>query len=70
MYPLSVERANREAWKRIAEYNGMSPSAMFDAMVESIELTPSGRPVWLPEPVIEREPPRAAKDGELPIDTA
>lgn len=62
VFPLSVERKNRDQWKKIADHNGMSPSAMFDAMVENIERDLRGRPVWLPE-----QPP---KDGELPIDAA
>lgn len=70
-YGLSVERANAERWKRIAEHNGISASAMFDLMVENIELTMSGRPVWLPAPLVEPESlTRTPKDGELHIDAA
>lgn len=75
VFPLSVERTSRDRWKEIADHNGISPSAMFDAMVDNIELTMSGRPVWLPEPLIEPsaeapKPPRPPKDGELRIDDA
>lgn len=73
VFPLSVERQSRDRWKEIADHNGISPSAMFDAMVENIQLTMNGRPVWLPEPLIEpepEEPARPPKDGELRIDTA
>lgn len=62
VFPLSVEKRNRDRWKEIAELNSISPSAMFDAMVEHIDLDLRGRPTWLPE-----VPPR---DGELPIDSA
>lgn len=72
VFPLSVERTNRDRWKEIADHNDISPSAMFDAMVAHIELTMSGRPVWLPEEptLIDRPQQRPAKEGELPIDTA
>ncbi|WP_144797881.1 hypothetical protein [Microbacterium paludicola] len=62
VFPLSVEKRNRDRWKEIADLNGISSSAMFDAMVENIELDLRGRPTWLPE--------RPPKDGELPIDSA
>lgn len=73
VFPLSVERHNRDRWKEIAEHNGISPSAMFDAMVTNIQLTMGGRPVWLPEPLLEpvaADAARPTKDGELPIDPA
>jgi hypothetical protein len=73
VFPLTVERDSRDRWKEIAEHNGISASAMFDALVNNIELTMNGRPVWLPEPLIEpsaEETPRPPKDGELRIDTA
>lgn len=61
VFPLSVEKRNRDKWKEIADRNGLSPSAMFDAMVEHVELDLRGRPTWLPE--------SPQKDGELPIDS-
>lgn len=74
VFPLSVERSSRDRWKEIADHNNISPSAMFDVMVNTIELTMGGRPVWLPEPLLELlrddEQPREPKPGELPIDTA
>jgi hypothetical protein len=57
-----VERDNKDRWAKIAAHVGMSASALFDAMVENIELDERGYPVWLPE-----KPPI---DGELPIDSA
>ncbi|WP_448812163.1 hypothetical protein [Agromyces bauzanensis] len=54
-----VERANKNKWKGIADHVGISPSALFDAMVENIELDDRGYPTWLPE--------QPLKDGELPI---
>lgn len=44
VFPLSVERTSRDKWKEIADHNGISPSAMFDAMVVNIELDMRGRP--------------------------
>lgn len=71
MFPLGVERSSRDTWKQIAAHNGLSSSAMFDLLVQNIELTMSGRPVWLPAPLVEPEPiTRKPKDGELHIDAA
>lgn len=44
-----VERANKDRWKAIATQAGVSPSALFDRMVENIQLDEHGVPVWLPE---------------------
>ncbi|WP_344257677.1 hypothetical protein [Agromyces humatus] len=57
-----VERTNKDRWADIAAHVGMSPSALFDRMVENIELDGRGYPTWLPE--------QPLKDGELPIDPA
>jgi hypothetical protein len=57
-----VERTSKDQWKRIADHVGISPSALFDLMVENIELDDRGYPVWLPV--------KPAPDGELPIDSA
>ena len=43
-----VEKVNKDRWAQIASQSGMSPSALFDRMVETIELDESGRHVWLP----------------------
>lgn len=68
VFPMSVERTSRDRWKEIADHNGISSSAMFDEMVKNIQLDMRGRPVWLPEaPSLVDAPPRAPKDGELPI---
>ncbi len=57
-----VERPNKERWAQIASHSGMSASALFDLMVENIELDADGRPVWLPEQT-------ALDAGELPINS-
>lgn len=57
-----VERDNKERWKAIAAHAGVSPSFLFDLMVENIELTDRGVPTWFPEQ------PQIG-DGELPIDS-
>ncbi len=62
MLGYEVERVNKERWDALADYLRMSPSELFDLMVENIQLDAYGRPVWLPSK------PRA--DGVLPIDTA
>lgn len=57
-----VERQNKDQWGKIAAHVGMSPSALFDLMVENIQLDERGYPVWLPQ--------KPTRDGELPIDSA
>jgi hypothetical protein len=44
----AVERENKTRWEEIAAACGLSSAALFDRMVETIELDESGRPVWLP----------------------
>ena len=51
-----VERENKDRWADIARNAGVSPSALFDLMVESIELDEHGVPLWFKRP------------EELPID--
>lgn len=53
-----VERTNKDRWKEIADHVGISPSALFDRMVETIELDGNGIPVWYKR-----------SDEELPINT-
>lgn len=62
MLGYEVERVNKERWDALADYVEMSPSELFDLMVENIQLDAYGRPVWLPS--------QPLKDGVLPIDTA
>lgn len=70
VFPLSVERKNRDAWKKIAAANGISASAMFDALVANIQLTEEGRPVWLPDYLPDTAVvSRPAQDGELNLMT-
>lgn len=57
-----VERAHKEKWGEIAAHAGMSPSALFDLMVDNLELDDRGFPTWLPA--------QPLRDGELPIDSA
>lgn len=56
-----VERSSKERWAQIAEHVGISQSALFDVMVQNMQLDERGYPVWLPE--------KPARDGELPIDS-
>jgi hypothetical protein len=52
-----VERVNKDRWAAVAANAGVSPSALFDRMVETIELDENGAPTWFKR-----------SDGELPID--
>lgn len=54
-----VERANKEAWSRLAAHVGVSAAALFDMMVENQELDARGYPSWFVAPPLQ--------DGELPI---
>jgi hypothetical protein len=56
----TVERANKDRFSALAAKAGMSKAAMFDLMVETLELDDRGLPTWVP-----RE-----KEGQLPIDKA
>lgn len=62
MLGYMVESVNKVRWDALADYVEMSPSELFDLMVENIQLDAYGRPVWLPA--------QPLKDGVLPIDTA
>lgn len=59
----TIEERNRKRWNAIAARFEISGGALFDRMVESIEVDGPNRPTWLPD-----DPAR--RDGELPIDTA
>ena len=58
-----IEKRSRDRWNAIAARFGISSGALFDLMVQSIEVDGPERPSWLPE-----DP--TAGDGVLPIDTA
>lgn len=60
---LTVNGRSKSALEAIADSQEMSPSELFDLMVEHLQtqLDPYGRPVWLPT--------RPPKDGVLPIDS-
>jgi hypothetical protein len=44
-----VERENKQRWEQIAKNCGVSSAALFDVMVETVELDAHGRPVWFPD---------------------
>jgi hypothetical protein len=58
----TVKGRSKSTWEQIADNEQVSPSELFDLMVEHIPLDAYGRPTWLP--------PRPPQDGVLPIDTA
>ncbi|GAB3611573.1 hypothetical protein GCM10027414_36990 [Humibacter ginsengiterrae] len=45
----AVERENKQRWEQIAKNCGVSSAALFDVMVETVELDAHGRPVWFPD---------------------
>ena len=57
-----VERASKAKLDAVAERAGVSSAVLFERMVEHLELTDQGLPVWWPEEL--------SRDGELPIDSA
>lgn len=54
-----VERAAKTKFDAVAKRAGVSSAVMFEELIEHLELTDQGLPIWWPE-----ELPR---DGELPI---
>jgi len=54
-----VERENRDKFTELAAKAGISGAALFDMMVETLELDDRGLPAWLP---------RDDSKGQLPID--
>lgn len=54
-----VERESRDTFTRLAAKAGISGAALFDLMVQSIELDDRGLPTWVP---------REDSKGQLPID--
>jgi len=57
----AVERPIKERFDTIAQRAGISSAVLFERVVEHIELTDQGLPVWWSE--------EAPRDGELPIDS-
>lgn len=57
---LLVERESRQRLNAIAKRMQVSDSALFDQMIEHLELTDQGVPTWAPP---------LDRDGELPIDS-
>nr|AXV46736.1 hypothetical protein pA8H1_p45 [Arthrobacter sp.] len=55
-----VERESRDTFTRLAAKAGISGAALFDMMVQSLELDDRGLPTWVP---------REDSKGQLPIDT-
>ena len=51
-----VERASKERFDAIAERSGVSSAVFFERVVENIELTSAGIPVWWPEQTNEELP--------------
>jgi len=62
MLGYTVHGRNKRRWDDLADHLKISPSELFDIMVETLPLDEYGRPTWYPEP--------ADPDGVLPIDTA
>lgn len=54
-----VQRENKDFFAQLASKAGMSGAALFDLMVESLELDARGLPTWVP---------REDSKGQLPID--
>ena len=59
MLGYEVERTHKERWDALATSLEMSPSELFDVMVDNLQLDGYGRPLWLPA--------RPLKDGVLDI---
>jgi len=58
-FGIRVERRNKDRFDGLARDLGLSSAALFDLMVENLELDDQGRPTWLPDEL--------PKDGELPM---
>nr|AXV46278.1 hypothetical protein pA2H2_p47 [Arthrobacter sp.] len=54
-----VQRENKDHFALLASKAGMSGAALFDLMVENLELDDRGLPTWVP---------REDSKGQLPID--
>lgn len=58
----TVNGQSKRIWEEDADAEQLSPSEMFDLMVEYMPRDANGRPAWLP--------PRTSEDGVLPIEAA
>lgn len=56
-----VERPSKEKFDAVAVRAGISSAVLFEMVVDHLELTDQGLPVWMP---------RQDRDGELPINSA
>lgn len=57
-----VEFTSKSTWETLAQNLEISPSELFDVMVEHLPLDAYGRPTWFPE--------RPPKDGMLHVPAA
>lgn len=57
-----VEKTSKERWEALAQSLEISPSELFDVMVEHLPLDAYGRPTWFPD--------RPLKDGMLRVPAA
>jgi hypothetical protein len=51
-----VERSSKQRFDAIAEKAGVSSAVFFERVVDHIELSADGLPVWWPEPTNEELP--------------
>lgn len=56
-----VERPSKEKFDAVAVRAGISSAVLFEMVVDHLELTDQGLPVWMPQ---------QDRDGELPINSA
>ena len=49
----TVNGRSKRGWEDLAEFLKVSPSELFDIMVQNLPLDDYGRPTWLPEPPTE-----------------
>jgi len=52
---LTVHGRNKARWEDLAEFLKVSPSELFDTMVENLQVDEYGRPVWFPKPMDEED---------------
>lgn len=58
----TVNGTSKYGWEDLAEYLKVSPSELFDIMVQNLELDEYGRPTWFPK--------RPTEDGVLQMPAA
>lgn len=49
----TVNGTSKHRWEHLADGLKVSPSELFDIMVQNLQLDGYGRPVWFPEPPTE-----------------